>query len=91
MDMHQEQSSEVIIPVLEHYAKRWHWSRFRAQNYDNNRNYPQCLIRALTPSEMKTHQDKSSEVIIPVLRHVKLHFGTGRVSVLKKSMIKDPN
>ena len=49
---------------------------------------PNGLIRALTTlSEMKTHHEKSSEVIIPVIGHVKLHFGTGRVSVLK-SMIK---
>ena len=26
---------------------------------------------------------KSSEVCIPFLQHVKLHFGSGRVSVLK--------
>ncbi len=28
------------------------------------------------------HQENSSEVIIPVLEHGKLHFGSGRVSVL---------
>ena len=33
---------------------------------------------------------KSSEVIIPVLEHIKLHFGTGRVSVLE-IMINHPN
>ena len=43
-----------------------------------------------TPSALKTHQEKSSDVIIPVLEHVRLHFGTGRVSVLK-SMIRHPN
>ena len=42
----------------------------------------------ITPSVLETHQEKSSEVIIPVLEHV--HFGTGRVSVLK-SMIKHPH
>ena len=31
---------------------------------------------------MKTHQEKSSEVIIPLLEHGKLRFGTGRVSML---------
>ncbi len=41
------------------------------------------IIRALNPSEMKTHQEKSSEVIIPVLEHGKLHVGSGRVSMLK--------
>ena len=29
------------------------------------------------------HQEKSSEVIVLVLDHGKLHFGSGRVSVLK--------
>ena len=29
------------------------------------------------------HQEKSSEVIIPVLEHGKLHVGRGRFSVLK--------
>ena len=28
------------------------------------------------------HQEKSFEVIIPVLEHGKLHFGSGRLSVL---------
>ncbi len=37
----------------------------------------------LTPSALETHQEKSSEVIIPVLERSKLHFGSGRVSVLK--------
>ncbi len=32
---------------------------------------------------METHQQKSSEAIIPVLEHGQLHFGSGRVSVLK--------
>ena len=36
----------------------------------------------LTPSALETHQEKSSEVIIPVLEHGKLHFGSARVSVL---------
>ena len=36
---------------------------------------------------METHQQKSSEVIIPVLQHVNLHFGTALVSV-RESMIK---
>ena len=31
---------------------------------------------------MKTHQEQSSELIIPVLEHGTLHFGSG-VSVLK--------
>ena len=36
----------------------------------------------LTPSALETRQEKSFEVIIPVLEHDKLHFGSGRVSVL---------
>ena len=32
---------------------------------------------------METHPKKPSEVIIPVLEHVKLHFGTCRISVWK--------
>ena len=31
---------------------------------------------------METHKQKSSEVIIPVLEHGQLHFGSGRVSEL---------
>ena len=31
---------------------------------------------------METHQQKSSEVIIPLLEHGQLHFGSGRVSEL---------
>ena len=32
---------------------------------------------------METHQQKLSEVIIPVLEHGVLHFGSVRLSVLK--------
>ena len=32
---------------------------------------------------MEMHQEKSFEVIIPVLEHGKLHFSSGCVSVLK--------
>ena len=31
---------------------------------------------------METHQQKTSELIIPVLEHGQLHFGSGRVSEL---------
>ena len=31
----------------------------------------------------RTNHNKSSEVLIPVLKHGKLHFGSGHVSVLK--------
>ena len=43
-----------------------------------------------TPSALEMHHEKSSEVIIPVLEHAKLHFGTGRDSV-REIMIKHPN
>ncbi len=33
-------------------------------------------------SALETRHEKSSEVIIPVLEHGKLHFGSDRVSVL---------
>ena len=38
-------------------------------------------ITELTQHE--THHEKSSEVFISVLQHVKLHFGSGRVSCSK--------
>ena len=42
----------------------------------------------LQPSfEMETYQKKSSEVIVPLLEHGKLHFGSGRDSELN-NMIK---
>ena len=34
-------------------------------------------------SALETHHEKSSEVFIPVLEHGRLHFGSGRASVLK--------
>ena len=34
LETHHEKSSEVFIPVLEHMATFWQWSRFRAQHYD---------------------------------------------------------
>ena len=43
-----------------------------------------------TLSALETHQEKSPEVIIPVLEFVSLHIGTCRVAVLK-IMIKDSN
>ena len=43
-----------------------------------------------TPSALETHQEKSSEVIIPVTEHVRIHLDTGRVAVLKIMIIKSP-
>ncbi len=49
-------------------------SRFRAKHseYDMSN----------APLTLETRQEKSSEVIIPVLEHGQLHFGSGRVSEL---------
>ena len=50
-----------------------------------------CTAAATTAvCALETHQEKSSEVIIPVLEHAKLHVGTGRDSV-REIMIKHPN
>ena len=40
-----------------------------------------------TQSYLETHQGKCYYVMITVLQHVTLHFGTGRVSV-RESLIK---
>ena len=44
-----------------------------------------------TWSALEMHQEKSCEVIIPVLEHAYLHFGSGRESVREIMIIKDPN
>ena len=54
-------------------------SRFRAKHSEYY-NFVQCTPNP--PSALETRREKSSEVIIPVLEHDKLHFGSGRVSVL---------
>ena len=41
------------------------------------------LIRAINPVWYGNAPQKSSEVSIPVLEHGMLHFGSGRVSMLK--------
>ncbi len=48
--------------------------RFRAKHSED--------YMSNAPLTLETRQEKSSEVIIPVLEHDKLHFGSGRVSVL---------
>ena len=48
------------------------------------------MIKIATSSALETHQKKSSEVIIPVLEHGMLTFGTNRDSV-SEIMIKHPN
>ncbi len=91
METHQQKSSEVIIPVLEHGQLHFGSGRVSELN---------IMITIVishgphlghkTPSAFEKHHEKSSEVCIPVLQHVKLHFGSGRVSVLK-IMIKNRN
>ena len=49
-------------------------SRFRAKHSEDYMSNARLTL--------ETRQEKSSEVIIPVLEHGKLHFGSGRVSVL---------
>ena len=44
---------------------------------------PGASLGPYNPRLKETHNEKSSEVVIPVLQHVKLHFSNGRVSVLK--------
>ncbi len=50
-------------------------SRFRAK-------HSEYYIMSNASLTLEMRQEKSSEVIIPVLEHGKLHFGSGRVSVL---------
>ena len=50
-------------------------SRFRAK-------HSEYYMSNATPSALETRKEKSSEVIIPVLEHGQLHFGSGRVSEL---------
>ena len=46
--------------------------------------------KVATSSALETHQEKSSDLIIPAIVIPNLHFGTGRDSV-HEIMIKDPN
>ena len=43
---------------------------------------PGASLGPQPPTEMEMHQKKSSKVIIPVLEHGSLHFGSGCVSYL---------
>ena len=84
METHQQKSSEAIIPVLEHGQLHFGSGRVSVLK---------IIIKIAishgphyghkTPFALETHHEKSSEVFIPVLQHVKQHFGSGRVSVLK--------
>ena len=85
-----EKSSEVIIPVLQHV--KLHFGSI----CDSVRKIMIKIAISHGPhqghktlSALETHQEKSSEVIIPVLEHAKLTSGTGRDSV-REIMIKTP-
>ena len=67
METRQQSKSEMMIPVLELLTIHF----VSELNILNIIIYVQC-----------TRQEKSFEVIITVLEHDKLHFGSGRVSVL---------
>ncbi len=91
METHYEKSYEVFIPVLQHVKLHFGSGRVSVLKI--------MMIIAIshgphyshkTSSALETHQEKSSQVIIPVLEHAKLHFGTGRDSV-REIMIKHPN
>ena len=84
METHQQKSSEVIIPVLEHghlYFGSGRVSELNIMITISISHGPHYGHK--TPSALETHHEKSSEVFIPVLQHVKVHFGSGRGSVLK--------
>ncbi len=69
METRQQSKSEMMNPVLELLRSTIHF--VSELNILNIIIYVQC-----------TRQEKSFEVIITVLEHDKLHFGSGRVSVL---------
>ena len=91
METHHEKSSEVIIPILKHVRQHFGSGRDSVRK---------IMIKIVithgpnwghkTSSAFETHQEKSCEVIIPVLEHAKLNYGTGRDSV-REIMIKHPN
>ena len=83
METHQEKSSEVIIPVLEHGKLHFGSGRVSVLKIMIKIAISTgASLGPLTPSEIETHQQKSSEVIIPILEHGQLHFGSGRDSEL---------
>ena len=90
METHHEKSSELFIPVLH---VKLHFGSGRVSVL-------KIMIKIAishgphsshkSSSGLETHPEKSSEVIIPVLEHAKLHVGTGRDSV-REIMIKHPD
>ena len=84
METHQQKSSEVIIPVLEHGQLHFGSGRVSELNIMITIAIsPRASLWPYAPSVLETHREKSSEVLIPVLQHVKLHFDSGRGSALK--------
>ena len=91
MESHQQKSSEVSIPLIGHGQLHFgsgHVSELNIMIKIAISHGPHWGHK--TPSALETHQEKSSEVIIPVLEHAELHFGTGRDSV-REIMIKHPH
>ena len=87
METHLQKSSEVIIPVLEHGKYTLAVVALPCSALRLKSQLATGLIRPIiTWSALETHQEKSSEVIIRVLEHGRLHVGSGRTSVLN-SMI----
>ena len=78
METHHQNRSEVIFPVLEHVKLDFGTGRVYVCHIMINiaiSNMPNQGPNRL--SEMETHHQKSSKLIIPVLEH----FGFGRVTV----------
>ena len=70
LETRQEKSSEVSIPVLEHGKLHFGSGRVSVLNIMIKIAIsPGASLGTYPPSEMETHQDTSSEVIIPVLEH----------------------
>ena len=91
METHHEKSSEVFIHVLQHVKLHFGSGRVSVLKIMIKIAISQGPHKGhKTSSALETHQEKSSEVISPVLEHAKLHFGTGRDSV-REIMIKHPN
>ncbi len=90
METQHEKSSEVFIHVLQHVKLHFGSGRVSVLKIIIKIAISHGPQDHKTSFALETHQEKSSEVIIPVLEHAKLHFGTCRDSV-REIMIKHPN
>ena len=91
MEAHHEKSSELSIPVLHHVKLHVRSSRDSVRKIMIKiaiRDGPHWGHK--TSSALETHQENSSEVMIPVLEHAKLTSETTRDSV-REIMIKHHN